>query len=344
MKKVGSLLFLIGIGLFMFSQGTLAQSYPKMRLKFANQLSKKMPPSKPDIFVATQLQKRTNGAVKVKMFHGGTLGNHQEMIDLVGEGAVDIGNFAAAYVFSRLPMEAFYSIPLVYPDVPTLVELGRKGWENSKKMQADHIKNGLYPFNHKGLGIIRILSKKPIRTMADLKGLKIRSFGAVYPKVLSRLGAIPVNMQFHEVYEGLQRGTVDAALTSYGLAAAFKYYEVAKYMSEINLGTDAAGRSYVNLDLYNSWPQNLKDLFGQIVLESEAMGVKVMVGFDQWAKGAMKKAGVKYIPFEDQAKVNQHRDYAIDLTAETIIAQGKEYEKPARAYAAWLKAELKKRN
>ncbi len=56
----------------------------------------------------------------------------------------------------------------------------------------------------------------------------------------------------------------------------------------------------------------------------------------------MQKAGVELVHFQDQDKIDAMKDFAIDLTVETIINQGKEYAQPAREYATWLKAELAK--
>ena len=343
MKKVLSVAALVMFGFVCIVPGVVADDFPKMKLRYANLVSEKIPTSKADIFVAEELTKRTNGAVQVKIFHGGTLGGSTEMIDMVGEGAVDIGNIVSSYVFSRLPMQGFFAMPLVFPDVKSVTELNRKGWETNKKLQEDLVKNGLYPFNFRGLAVVHLISKKPIRTMDDLKGLKVRSFGAIYPKILQKLGAVPVNIPFHEVYEGLQRGTVDAALTSYGAAFAYKNFEVAKYLSDISFGADAVYATYINLDLYNSWPQNLKDLFNEIVKEAEAMSDQALNGFDQWALDGMQKAGVELVHFQDQGKLDALKDYAIDLTVETITKQGKEYEQPAKEYAKWLRAELAKR-
>ena len=344
MKRTFVIIMVVGIALTVLVQGAFAAEYPKMKLRYANLVSAQMPTSKADIFVAKELTKRTNGAVQVKIFHGGTLGSSSEMIDLIGSGAIDMGNFIASYVFSRLPMQAFFSMPLTYPDIETVTKLTRLGWKTSKKLQDDLIKNNLYPFLFRGLAVVHIISKRPIRTLRDLKGLKIRSWGTVFPKLLKKLGAIPVNMQFHEVYEGLQRGTIDAALSSYGVAYAYKNFEVAKYLSDINFGADSVYCSYINLDLYKSWPRNLKDLFNQIIKEAEALSDKTLKGFDQYALAGMQKAGAKLIHFEDQDKINALRNFAIDLTVETIIQQGKAYAKPAREYAEWLKAELAKGN
>ena len=343
MKKLFRIMLTMGIALIVCAQAAYAEDYPKMNLRYANLLAAQIPTSKSEIYIAEELTKRTNGAVQVKMFHGGSLGSSTEMIDLIGEGAVDIGNFVSSYNFSRLPMLSFFTMPLAYPDVQSVTELTRSGWERSKKMQDDLIKNNLYPFNFRGFAITHIISKKPIRNLEDLKGQKVRTFGALFPKLLKKLGAVPVNLQFHEVYEGLQRGTIDAALSSYSAAFAYKNYEVAKYFSDINLGTDFLMCTYANLDLYNSWPQSLKDQFNIIVKEATILSDKTHIGFDQYAIAEMQKAGIELIQFEDQDKIDALRDWAIDLTVEAIVKQGKEYEKPAKDYAKWLKAELAKR-
>lgn len=321
-------------------QSGFAGDFPKMQLRFANSVPDSFPTSKADIFVAEELTKRTNGAVEVKMFHGGTLGSPMEMIDMIGDGAVDIGNFPATYVMSRLPLTQFFSIPIVYPNLEINGALMRAGWEKSQKLADDYKKNNLYPFNFRALPVYNIISKKPITTLEDFKGLKIRTFGTVAPKLFQAVGAIPVNIQFHEVYEGFQRGTVDAAFTSTAAGYAYKLQEVAKYIIDINLGTDPCYTSFVNLDVYNSWPQNLKDLFNQIVKEAEALSNQVHKGFGEFATSEMLKAGVKIHHFEDTEKFMAAIPNPIEIAYENIISQGKEYEAPAQAYRDWLKKEL----
>jgi len=343
MKQLFRILLSIVLTFMVYVLGAWAEDYPKMNLRYANMIAKQIPSSKVQIYVAEELTKQTNGAVNVQIFHGGTLGSSAEMIDLIGEGAVDIGNFVSSYVFSRLPMQAFFTMPLVYPDIQSVTQLTRQGWQKSKKMQEDLVKNKLYPFGFAGMAVTRIISKKPIHSLKDLQGLKVRTFGPTFPILLQKLGAVPVNLQFNEVYEGLQRGTVDAALASYTSAYYFKYFEVAKYFSDINLGTDFTSCTYVNLDLYNKWPPNLKTLFNTIVKEAEVLSDKIHIGFEDYARDEQLKAGVKVIHFQDQDKVTALKDYAIDLTVEAIAKQGKEYEKPAMEYAKWLKAELAKR-
>ena len=129
----------------------------------------------------------------------------------------------------------------------------------------------------------RLISKRPIRTVSDFKGLKVRTFGAVNPKMFKALGAVPVSMTHADAYDGLQRGTLDAVYLTWTGFYVLKLFEVAKYISDVNFGAIGGYLNYVNLDLWNSWPQNLKTLFNQITLEAEQLSNRVVGEFDRKA-------------------------------------------------------------
>jgi TRAP-type C4-dicarboxylate transport system substrate-binding protein len=181
-----------------------------MKLRYANNLPVKAPNSKVDIFVANELTKRTHGRVQVEIYHAETLGKSTEMIDLVGGGAVDIGNIPHGYSFARLPMNAFFNTPVIYKDLVIAAKMSKLGYQTQKKVQEDMQKNNLHPLFFRALNEYRLISKKPIRTLADFKGLKVRTFGAVNPKMFKALGAVPVSMTHTDAYEGLKRGTIDS--------------------------------------------------------------------------------------------------------------------------------------
>ena len=131
------------------------------------------------------------------------------MIDLIGGGAVDLGNCGHGYSFARLPMNAFFNAPMIYKNHEMAAKMSKLGYQTQKKVQEDMKKNNLHPFLFGALTQYRLISKKPIRTLADFKGLKVRTFGAVNPKMFIKLGAVPVNLSFTEAYGALQKGTLD---------------------------------------------------------------------------------------------------------------------------------------
>jgi len=90
---------------------------------------------------------------------------------------------------------------------------------------------GSYAYAHQVL-----YSRKPIRDLADLKGMKVRVFGAAQTDFIKALGAEPVSLPIAEVYTDLDRGTVDAAVTGTIAGFSLKWYEVTQHMVDLQIG------------------------------------------------------------------------------------------------------------
>jgi TRAP-type C4-dicarboxylate transport system substrate-binding protein len=342
MKTMKKLILSVGIALSLMVPKVWAEAYPKMKLRYANMSLETSPYSTGEIFVATELTRRTNGRVQVEIYHGQSLGKVTEIIDLVGEGAIDFGNFGHSYSFARLPMNAFFNTPMIYKTHETAAKMSKIGYQTQKKVREDMMKNNLHPFLFGAITEYRLISKKPIRTLADFKDLKVRTFGAVNPILFKTIGAVPVNLVFSEAYSALQKGALDAVYLPYAAFYVYKLFEGARYISDVNFGAIGSHLSYVNLDLWNSWPQNLKALFNQIVLEAEQTSIKAVGEYDQKALKLMMDAGAELVHFEEQAQLEKAVPDPIDLTAERVASVGKEYELPASRYAEFLRRELNK--
>ena len=133
---------------------------------------------------------------------------------------------------------------------------------------------------------------------------------------------------------------MDAVFLPWAGMYVYKLHEVAKYISDINFGADGCYVSYVNLDVWNSWPKNLQDLFNQIVMEAELMSDKMVDGIDKKLLGAMQKAGAELVHFEDQDKLIEAVPDPIGLVEEEVASVGGAYKEAAKIYAAFLKAEI----
>jgi TRAP-type C4-dicarboxylate transport system substrate-binding protein len=84
-----------------------------------------------------------------------------------------------------------------------------------------------------------LFTKKPVRSAADLKGQKVRVYGSAQTELARHLGMEPVAMAFAEVYTGLERGTIDAAITGSYPGFAIKLFEVSKYVVDIAHGPNS---------------------------------------------------------------------------------------------------------
>jgi TRAP-type C4-dicarboxylate transport system substrate-binding protein len=108
----------------------------------------------------------------------------------------------------------------------------------------------------------------------------------------------------------------------------------------VNFGANGGYLTYINLDLWNSWPQNLKTLFNQITLEAEQLSNKVVGEFDRKALALMIAAGAELVHFEEQEQLEKALPDTIKLVEEMVAKVGRQYEEPARKYTEFLRAEL----
>ena len=342
MQAIWRMLLIVGIFLSVMVSETLAEDYPKTTLRYADIAPEKGPNAKIDKFFASELTRRTNGRIQVKVFHGQTIGKPSEIADLLGGGAVQIGNIAFGHNFSQFPMCAFFNTPMIYKDHVMAARLAKLGFQTQAKVQEEMLRANVHPLIFRAMSAYRLISKKPISTLSDFKGLKVRTFGAVNPIMFKALGAVPVTMNYHDAYEGLKRGTLDAMYFSWSASHQFKLHEVAPYVSDVNFGANVGYLTFINLKLWNSWPQNLKDLCQQIARQAEQLSVKIIGEADQKALQAMQADGVKLIHFKEQEQLEKALPDTIVLVQERVAKMGAQYAEPAREYADFLRTELAK--
>lgn len=182
---------------------------------------------------ADRVSKRTNGGLKIDVFHSAQLGVEEDIIEQMRQGANIGQNTDAARLGMYVPSMAVINAPYFVnsnadafklADSPTV-----QGWE---KELAD--KHGLQVVCFDWVqGFRNFYTKKPIRTPADLKGLRIRTPAApIWQESIRALGAEPVALNFGDVYPGLQQGAIDGAELVYPNITAGNLREVITYANE----------------------------------------------------------------------------------------------------------------
>ena len=140
-----------------------------------------------------EIEKRTNGAVKIPMFPGGTLTPSDQCYDGVVKGISDIGMSVVSYVKGRFPLSEVIDLPLGYTRGSQATRLANEFFEKFKPKEFDDTKV-MYLMAH-GPGIVH--TKKPVEKLEDLKGVKVRGTGTS-ARVIAALGAVPVAMPMPE--------------------------------------------------------------------------------------------------------------------------------------------------
>jgi TRAP-type C4-dicarboxylate transport system substrate-binding protein len=186
---------------------------------------------------ASELPKRTDGKITGEVVSLPELGlTGFELIRVTKAGLVDFADIILAYIAGEVPALEAVDLPAIYPDFAASIKAHDAFLEAVRKYEdrlGGVVLGGyLWPGQY-------IVSRKPIRSPEDLKGLKIRVYGAADTDFVRALGMQPVAIAFAEVYTALERGTVDAALTGSYPAFAIKLFEVAKYIVDVNHGPNS---------------------------------------------------------------------------------------------------------
>ena len=122
---------------------------------------------------AKEIEKRTNGAVKINMFPGGTLTPADQCYDGVVKGISDVGMSVVSYVKGRFPLSEVIDLPLGYRSGTQATKLANAYFAKFKPKEFDDVK--IMYFHGHGPGIVN--TKKPVEKLEDLKGMKLRCTG-----------------------------------------------------------------------------------------------------------------------------------------------------------------------
>jgi TRAP-type C4-dicarboxylate transport system substrate-binding protein len=175
-----------------------------------------------------EVEKRTGGEVTVQYFPGQTLTKAKQVYDGVVNGISDVGLSLFAYTRGRFPVMEVVDLPLGYPSGTAATMVVNDVYRELKPKELNDVQV-MYLHAH-GPGFVNT-KEKPVRTMADMKGLKFRATGFA-AKVVTALGGTPVAMPMPETYQSLQKGVVDGALYPVEAQKGWKLGEVTKYTTE----------------------------------------------------------------------------------------------------------------
>jgi tripartite ATP-independent transporter DctP family solute receptor len=182
-------------------------------------------------YMAKLLDERSKGRIKMQVYGGAQLGAEKETIEMTQAGTIAFNRINAAPLASFAPSMGVYSMPYLFRDADHLWSVLQgpvgtgllKNLENSNLIGLAYYDSGARSFYTKG---------KPIKTVEDMKGLKIRvQQSKIFIDLVNTLGGSATPMSYGEVYSGLQTGIIDGAENNAPSLWTTKHYEVAKYYS-----------------------------------------------------------------------------------------------------------------
>ena len=177
------------------------------------------------------LEKSSGGKHKIKVFNKGALGSEKETIDQVKIGALDMVRVNVAPMNGVCPMTMVPTMPFLFCSVDHM----RKALDGPI---GDEILHSCESAGYVGLafydsGARSIYAKKPVRTVADTKGMKIRvQQSDLWVALMGAMGANATPMPYGEVYTGLKTGLIDAAENNFPSYDTAKHFEAAPVYSK----------------------------------------------------------------------------------------------------------------
>ncbi|GAK56839.1 TRAP dicarboxylate transporter-DctP subunit [Candidatus Vecturithrix granuli] len=227
--------------------------------KYAHSQTDAHPRSKSMVFFKEELEKASGGKIKVELYTSGVLGKEDEVLDMVKMGTVQ---GTRGGLFERAnKMYLLYTLPFMFENTDQILKLIRG--EFGDKVNAGALANGFYiPACGVAGGFRNVTNKvRPIATVADIKGLKMRTPPIdMTVKTFAALGANPQSVPYGETYMALKQGVVDGQENPFSNTVDMKFYEVQKYLSVINWQVHP-DPFYVNPAWYNKLPDDLKKIF-----------------------------------------------------------------------------------
>jgi TRAP-type C4-dicarboxylate transport system substrate-binding protein len=233
MKKLLTTVLAVGL----LCAGLTAQARAEVKLTYSNFF----PPANHQSQLAEawckEVEKRTGGKVIVEYYPGGTLSKAAQCYDGVVEGISDVGLSCLAYSRGRFPVMAAVDLPLGYTSAAQATNTANAVYEHFKPEELADVEP-MY-FNAHGPGLLFTVNR-PIRTLDDIKGEKIRATGNS-AKLVAALGGTPVAKPMPENYQLLQKGVVDGSMHPIESNKSFKLGEVCKF------GTDSYSVAYTTV-------------------------------------------------------------------------------------------------
>ncbi|MBK8017144.1 MAG: TRAP transporter substrate-binding protein [Betaproteobacteria bacterium] len=186
-------------------------------------------------------------------------GTPQQLFDQLRDGVVDMIWTVPTYAAGRFSKAEVFELPFIV----TSAKAGSQAlWQYVQKNAMDEFKGVRPILLHVHDGSVLHLTSKQVKTLEDLRGLKIRAATRINARMLAALGATPVQMPLPQVAEALSKGVIDGAMVPWEGMPALKLHEITKYHVEPPAGTPRFSNAIflfgMNPAKYDSLPPDLK--------------------------------------------------------------------------------------
>ncbi|WP_095589489.1 TRAP transporter substrate-binding protein [Actibacterium ureilyticum] len=275
---------------------------------------------------ADDVTEASDGRIKVEIFPAMSMGGKPgELYSQVRDGTADIVWTLLGYTPGVFPRTEVFELPTVHRGSAAATT---QALNASFDLLADDFKDIKVLFLHTHDGNLIHSATKPVETLDDVAGMKLRTPGRTGAWVIEGMGAEPVAMPVPALPEAMSKGVVDGALTTYEIVPALKLQELDKYVTELPDG-DRFGTAVfmlaMNKDTYAGLDDELKAVIDAHALTNVSAEIGQMwEGFEQSGLDALAGKGITptVVSAEEGAKFEAMNQAVVDRWIEDVTAQG----------------------
>jgi len=268
---------------------------------------------------AKDITARTNGAVNIETFPGGTLLDAKNMVRGVMQGQADIGCISVAYHPGAYPFLSVFELPLGFSSAETVSKVMWELYTKHQPMEVSKVKI-IALFSS---APAQIMSARPVKTPEDLKGLVLRASG-ILADVAASLGVSPVSMPQSDTPEALQKGVVQGVFSSFDVLKDYNFADSCRYGLIVDMPVYPF-MVFMNMKTWDSLPEEVQKAIMDLAPEHSAWTGKYVDAHGREALQWSEQTYAFAVTELDAARKNALREMArpvIDRWTATVSAKG----------------------
>lgn len=283
---------------FCLSNGAMAE----VKIKFAEVHPAGYPPVVAEQQMGKKLEEQSHGEISFKMFAGGVLGSEKEVVEQVQANAVQMTRVSLGIVGPVVPDVNVFNLPFIFRDHAHMRKVidGDIGQEILDKITNSQF--NLVALAWMDGGTRNLYTKKPVRDIADLKGMKIRVQGnPVFIDTVNAMGGNGIAMATGEIFSALQTGVIDGAENNPPTMLEHNHYQNAKFytLTEHLILPEPV---VISKDTWNKLSPEQQALVKKLAMEAQAEERVLWDKKSAESEAKLKAAGVEFIALTPEQK------------------------------------------
>ncbi len=239
-----------------------------MELSYAYGASNAGPFAETNQWFCDEIKKRTDSKVNITIHWGGTLVAQPQTLSAVGKGVADMGAAMGGTTVTENPHWSTLSLTGAGSDQWAIMKAVYEVTNTNSEIKAEMDNHNVVPSHGYFPGTPVLVLKKPVESLKDIRGLRIRVATPDEASAWAKLGAESVTLSIPELYDSIDKGVIDGTVLTITWCDTLKLMEVAPYWYRLSnnlLGSDVT--TVINKDVWNRFSMETRDTIQEIIGE-----------------------------------------------------------------------------